>query len=229
MYDVNGLKLPFQDFFNKWDDVYSYGEESRIEALEITPEKKVVVDIGSHVGISILHWAKHFDKVYGFEPMLDHFNCLKENTKNIKNLVLENCAISNEERIMKGAYRTMKNSGAFTLLPDTYQQPKSIRKHRTLFDIPSKKLDSFTFERIDLLKIDVEGWEFEVLKGAKETIKKHKPVLLVEFTGGDWKKSFLKYDPTEYNKFIKDLGYKEVKKVDIDTIYEFDYDNNLGN
>jgi hypothetical protein len=46
--------------------------------------------------------------------------------------------------------------------------------------IPMKTLDSFDFPNIDLIKIDVEGFEGEILKGAMETIERHKPVLVIE-------------------------------------------------
>jgi len=61
------------------------------------------------------------------------------------------------------------------------------RKHfpgENIIDIPSKKLDSFLLEksltRIDFLRMDVEGYEFKIYKGMKETIKKYKPILLME-------------------------------------------------
>lgn len=224
MHIVNGIKFPFKDFFDQWstqknENVLLYGAESRLRALDFVKDRKVVVDIGAHVGISLLHWSAEFESVIGFEPMIDHFSCLKDNTTGKDNIEIHNYAISNFTGEINGAYRSVKNSGSFTLLSETYQQPRSLHKQRKLYKINSYKLDDLSFDRIDLLKIDVEGWEFEVLKGAVNTIKKHKPVLLVEFTGGDWKKSFLPYNVNDYYTLIDNLEYKVADKVDIDTIY----------
>ena len=48
-----------------------------------------------------------------------------------------------------------------------------------------RRLDSFTFEKIALIKIDVEGMELSVLNGALETIKQHRPYVLLEVLDGN--------------------------------------------
>jgi hypothetical protein len=117
-----------------------------------------------------------------------------------------------------GAYRTGKNSGTFQLLDDNYTQP-SKKLPRQLYTIDSKRLDEFTFNSIGLIKIDVEGWELEVLKGAVETINKYRPILLVEFTGGNSSKSLHQYDVNEYQNLINLLEYVSVATSGDDTIY----------
>jgi FkbM family methyltransferase len=219
---VENLHLPFSDFFTKFSDrnsVYKFGEESRLTALENVTKFRHAIDIGAHVGISVLHWKKHFDQVTAFEPMVDHFECLKLNTAKIKGVTVHNCAMSNQEAMLKGAYRSGKNSGSFQLLDDAYLAYTGKRKARKIYDIPSRRLDSFEFDAVDLIKIDVEGWEFEVLKGAVETIKKHKPTLMVEFTGGSDYKSMHRYNVDEYYALIEQLEYRAVVRVDGDTIY----------
>ena len=73
--------------------------------------------------------------------------------------------------------------------------------------------------QVGLIKIDVEGWELEVLRGAANTIIKHQPVLLIEFTGGNSKKSLHSYDVNEYFKIIESLNYVPVATSGDDTIY----------
>jgi len=51
--------------------------------------------------------------------------------------------------------------------------------------VPMRTLDSFDYTDIGFIKIDVEGYEYKVLLGAKETIKKYRPVLLVEQNRGN--------------------------------------------
>ena len=215
------LKLPMNDFFvdySKNHSIYEFGKESRDIALQYVTEFDEVIDVGAHVGISVLHWASIFKTVHAYEPMKDHYNCLVDNTSHLNNTNLHNFALSNEEKLFKGAYRSKKNSGSFQLLDDNYTQP-SKKAPREIFEIVSHKLDNFTFKNVNLIKIDVEGWEFDVLKGSVNTINKHRPVLLVEFTGGQGKKSLHRYDVNEYIEFINSIRYKAVATSGDDTIY----------
>jgi len=218
---IEELYFPFTDFFKDYSNnnsIYTFGQQSRDTALQYVTKYDHVVDVGAHVGISVHHWAKHFNKVSAFEPMKDHFDCLKKNTEQLSNVEIYNTAVSDQEGLLYGSYRSTKNSGSFQLLDSSYKQPNK-KSPRQLYEISVKKLDSFNFDNLNLLKIDVEGWEFEVLKGAIETIKNHKPVLLVEFTGGESRKSLHRYDVNEYNKLIDKLNYQAVATVESDTIY----------
>lgn len=220
MITVGGIFLPWPGFFDKYgDNILGFGKKSRDASLKYVTNFDGCVDIGAHVGISVLQWAPLFKQVTGFEPMVDHYDCLVKNTAHLDNVNVHNCAMSNESQMLKGAYRTMKNSGSFQLVDEAFVATN--HKKTKIYDIPSRRLDEFEFDSIGLIKIDVEGWEFEVLKGAKETIKKHRPVLMVEFThgGGRENKSMHSYNVDEYYAFIDELGYKQVAEVDGDTIY----------
>jgi len=221
IHQIEGLYFPFEDFFKDYaieHSIYSFGQKSRDTALKYVKEHAHVVDIGAHVGISVHHWSNIFNKVTAFEPMIDHFSCLEKNIQHLKNVESYNIAISNTEGNLYGSYRSTKNSGSFQLLDSDYKQPNK-KSPRQLYEISVKKLDSFNFTDLNLLKIDVEGWEFEVLKGAVETIQKHKPILLVEFTGGESRKSLHRYDVAEYQKLILELDYEAVETIESDTIY----------
>lgn len=215
------LKLPEDSFFNGLksnNEILNFGKLSRDIALNFIKERRSVVDIGSHIGISVIHWAETFQRVYAFEPMKDHYDCLVENTKNFDNITYYNYAISNENTEKMATYRTSKNSGSFQLLDEDYQQP-SKKSPRKIYSVETKKLDEFNLKDVDLIKIDVEGWELEALRGSVETILKNTPVLIVEFTGGNSKKSLHRYDVNEYYKFIEHINYVPVGSYDDDIIY----------
>jgi hypothetical protein len=127
--------------------------------------------------------------------------------------------MSNESRMLHGAYRTMKNSGSFQLVDDEFVAVN--HKKARIYDIPSKRLDDFGLNDVDMIKIDVEGWEFEVLKGAEQTIRRCQPILMVEYThgGGRENKSMHTYDVAEYQAFVDSLGYREIIELGGDTIY----------
>jgi hypothetical protein len=215
---INGLEFPFEDYFQKHSgNILLFGQNSRDAALAHVKNWRTVVDIGAHVGISVHCWASRFEQVIAFEPMVDHYGCLVENTKKFSNVTTHNCAMSNQTAMLKGAYRTLKNSGSFQLVDDEFIRTN--RKSTTIYDIPSRRLDEYELTDVDLIKVDVEGWEFEVLKGAQETIRRCQPTLMIEFTGGGARKSMTSYSVDLYHKLINDLGYHSVASIDDDTIY----------
>lgn len=221
MIEAGGIFLPFAGFFDKFgDNILGFGKRSRDESLKYVTNFDKCVDIGAHVGISVLQWAPLFKQVTGFEPMVDHYDCLVKNTAHLENVTVYNCAMSNQSSMLKGAYRTMKNSGSFQLVDEEFVEVN--HKKTKIYDIPSRRLDEFTFDSVGLIKIDVEGWELEVLKGAAQTITQHRPVLMIEFThgGGRENKSMHSYDVADYYKLIEDLQYDQVAEVDGDTIYK---------
>ncbi|MGC8691602.1 MAG: FkbM family methyltransferase [Thermoplasmata archaeon] len=68
----------------------------------------------------------------------------------------------------------------------------------------TRTLDSFNLEKVDILKIDVEGFECDVVEGAINTISKHKPKIIIETHG-----SRLRDKCTE---LLGSLGYRVVRK-----------------
>ena len=77
-----------------------------------------------------------------------------------------------------------------------------------------KSIDSFNIQQVDFIKIDVESYEYEVLKGAENTIKTNKPILGIEI--------LKKYQPnhTEIVQYVKSLGYEKIAKLTHDVIFK---------
>ena len=78
---IEGLYFPFIDFFKDYslnNSIYTFGEKSRNASLKYVKNYNHVIDVGAHVGISVHHWSKVFNKITAFEPMIDHFDCLKK-------------------------------------------------------------------------------------------------------------------------------------------------------
>ena len=78
------------------------------------------------------------------------------------------------------------------------------RKEGTERIVQQKTLDSYNFKTVDLIKIDVEGHEFRVLKGGENTIKKYSPIIIIEDNGSDekWGKETGAID------LLKEMGYE---------------------
>ena len=87
---------------------------------------------------------------------------------------------------------------------------------------PVKTLDSFAIPHVDLIMIDTEGYEKHVLKGAETTIKKHKPVLVIEFHRTfnnkiDNLTAKFGYTLADLQTYVESLGYRSlayISKVD---------------
>lgn len=210
----NNIIDPDHEYFTGRNNT-SWNSKGRQVVMNMIENKKAVIDIGAHVGITTVHWLDNgFSHVHAFEINPSHFECLAENTAEYNNrVILYPYGCSFEEKTVKAGYRTFKNSGSFQMLDDTTASkfaPESV------FEVSVKRLDTHTFDNISLIKIDVEGWELEVMKGAVNTIKQHRPVLFVEYMKGDHRKTFHKYDNNEFIKILEEIDYVAVANPDID-------------
>ena len=142
----------------------------------IPKEGDIVFDVGSHIGFFTIHAAKkcgNKGKVYCFEPNPDTFKRLKKNIdiNDLINVNSNNIAISDEKGLIKlrigesSEGSTIMESGSLEFYSD-YTEIESI----TLDEI----ISSENIKKIDILKIDAEGAEVLILKGA---IKKTIPIV----------------------------------------------------
>jgi FkbM family methyltransferase len=106
--------------------------------------------------------------VLAFEPMPLHQDCWRKNMEGIENAGLYEFALGENKGMVKLETRTPGSSG------DTQVRPGEVGT------IPMETLDSFNFQEVDLIKIDCEGFEEFVLRGAVETLERCKPCVIVE-------------------------------------------------
>jgi FkbM family methyltransferase len=156
------------------------------------------IDVGSHYGCHSLIASEMCEKVYSFEPQKILFDIQVKNFKdnNIMNVKVFNNGLSNKNEILtmnKLDYeQSWINSGDVSVGLDGEE-------------ISLKKLDSYEFENVGIIKIDVQGYEKFVIEGALETIKKFKPILIVEFESGQLQK--FGYGPKDLFDYIRSLDY----------------------
>ena len=135
----------------------------------------IAVDVGACFGLYTVIFSKIVGNdgcVYAFEPDPYMFRLLKANIKmlHLENVFAANIALGENNRTSK-FYVT--NGGMSSLQPMTGL--------RNVIETHVRKLDCFHFEKMDWLKIDTEGTEHLILEGAKETIERCNPKLLIEF------------------------------------------------
>lgn len=161
-------------------------------------QSSIVLDIGANIGNHTVYWGNitNVKKIYSFEPIKSTYEKLKTNIKinNLENKVkIYNNGVGRcHSKANIDNYDTT-NCGASTI---TICQDGEI-------DIIS--IDSLNIkEKISLIKIDTEGFELDVLYGAIETIKKHKPIIYVEVDA---------INLQEIESFFEKINYKKEKQV----------------
>jgi len=161
--------------------VYGTWEPEVISAVSETVQPGMtVIDIGAHIGYYSLLFAKLVGpsgRVFSFEPLPGNFELLQKNVQlnHLQNIHLRNQAVySRSERITITVPDDQPNPGSGSL----YQCNGAKQYH-----VDATSIDDFCKEGslcLDVLKMDVEGAEYDVLLGASSTIKRCQPILLIE-------------------------------------------------
>ncbi len=180
-------------------------------------EDAVVIDIGANIGLVTSSCAvlSPKGKIYAFEASPSIYKFLRKtvNENKFSNVKIFDIALSDKKRILK-FYEDNKFLAGSRVVTNNYQNDKIIKVPAMPFDKIVKNLD---LKKIDIIKLDVEGHELQVLKGAAKTIKKYQPHCLIEFNSYSmiWINRQL---PQDFMKYLKTLFPR---------IYAFDR-KNLG-
>ena len=169
----------------------------------------LAVDCGANLGVHTVEWAKYMTEwgvVVAFEAQERIYYALAGNIaiNNCFNARAINAAVSNRSGCMKipqPNYLANASFGSLELkkMDRTEFIGQSIDySEEKMVNVPMVHLDSFSFPRLDILKIDVEGMELEVIEGAATCISKYRPIMLVEA---------LKTDPGALQAQLESLGY----------------------
>ncbi|WP_114765997.1 FkbM family methyltransferase [Vibrio rhodolitus] len=154
--------------------------EELFHQLGVDTSKYTAIDIGANIGNHTIMFSKFFKEVISFEPNPNTFKLLSFNTHLINNVNINNVGIGNKEEDLT-LYENPTNMGGAST--------KTSREKSRGIDITIKKLDSYlpdTLENVGLIKIDVEGMEYQVLQGSLSIIEKNKPVIIFEQSVSDF-------------------------------------------
>jgi FkbM family methyltransferase len=166
MKQVHGWWLPDEDtHFEHYFNAQKHSEyqlQQRQKALAYVDKFDLALDIGGHVGFWSKPLSEKFAKVIAFEP---HQPFIDLFTLNAPKAEIIKVALGETEGQAELKTPT-DNSGM------AYLQEGS--------GVPIKTLDSYGFNDIDFIKIDCEGYEFPIVKGASQTLKRCRPVVIVE-------------------------------------------------
>ena len=169
----------------------------------------VAIDCGANIGVHTIEWGTHmtgWGSVLAIEAQERIYYALAGNIaiNNCFNAIAVHAAVSSESGLLSiptpnylvpSSFGSLelrqRNGNEFIGQPIDYAQNTStVRK---------VALDDFKLPRLDLIKLDVEGMELEALEGARETIKRTRPIMLVEK---------IKADATELRQWLTAHGYE---------------------
>ena len=136
---------------------------------------KQSLDIGANMGVITLYLSKYSSHVYCFEPLPGLAEYLKHKFQGC-NVSVENCALGNSNDRMSINLPSTGNSRfeSRASLVHTYEDEYILGNKVTdveKIEVSVKRLDDYQFDNIGFIKIDVEGYEFQVLLGGEKTIR----------------------------------------------------------
>ena len=171
----------------------------------------IVIDIGANLGSYIVPLAKQHSHLQfeAFETQRIIYYQLCANTflNRLSNVYAHNVGISNETRITSYVlpnYSEETNIGAFSIDFDTRLKDYEVKSEGVTERMIIIPLDAMQYEKIRLIKIDVEGHELQVLQGAEHTLRENNypPIIFESWTWKFPEKRRAVFD------HLENLGYK---------------------
>jgi FkbM family methyltransferase len=161
-------------------------KELKTFILKMQKNYRVVVQAGGNCGLYPLYLSEMFERVFTFEPDPVNFYCLSHNCKNSK-IIKYNTALGNTCGFLNISNEDPTNNGMV----------KVTKEGTTVYGMT---VDSLNLDVVDLLFLDVEGFEYNVFLGAKNTIKRTRPTIIFEITS----------NKEEISDFLEKLDYQLV-------------------
>ena len=139
-------------------------------------QRRVAIDVGASYGFVTEYLSQSFDEVKSFEIVPQIRQCLEINVndREMDNVEVFPYGLSNEEKTIDIWFNPL-----YTGHSSAYMNSDINREGDTI-ECEVRTLDSFQFENVDFLKIDVEGAELDVLRGGMNTIETHRPIITTE-------------------------------------------------
>lgn len=160
------------------------------------PSRDLVVDGGAYVGTFSMHAVARFTRVIAFEPAPDNFECLLANA---------GAQVACRQACLAAA------SGRDRMAPHERAKTHGWRRHEDgELEVDAVALDDLALGGLSLLKLDLEGGEYDALRGSLRTLVRHRPAVLIEE----------KVDPDRRSsRLLEALGMHEVWRMKHDVFF----------
>lgn len=183
----------------------------------LLPKDATVLDIGANIGIMAVWLAQSCPKgqVHAFEPIPENFEALKRIVGHFKlsNVTLHDIALGDEPGAIKMVMPEVQNVKMQGLSHVVHESIPDFNEGN-FYEVPVKTLDSMTeIGPVQGIKIDVENFEYFVLKGAGHLLERDKPVVYAELWANENREKCF--------EFMRGLGY-QVQVLEGKRLLEFD-------
>jgi FkbM family methyltransferase len=176
----------------------------------ITPDDKVIIDLGANIGLVSIHLSPYADKIISVEPTPNHFSILEHFTKDIPNIYR-----------LQGAISDKRETTSFYLLDDTTENSLISEKGGAEIQVETYTLkdiiDLYNLDIVDFVKIDIEGSEIKFLSLENiETLNNYVKKFFIEFhyVNGKTYGELREY----YQDIFKTAGWN-TELVSVDVLY----------
>ncbi|MCS7074324.1 MAG: FkbM family methyltransferase [Bacteroidia bacterium] len=180
--------------------------------LDTLRSAQVILDIGANIGSSALFFASQNPtaQILAFEPHPDTFQRAIENIRlnAYQNIELFNVGLGHTVGTLKLYEVNERNPGMNRILPGEFSFPYREIQIEVLDQVLKQK----NINRIDFLKLDVEGFEYAVLRGAAEILSQSKPVLYIELDDDNLREN--QSSAQELLELLYQYGYREFIRAD---------------
>jgi FkbM family methyltransferase len=140
----------------------------RRRSIDLCKNRDLALDIGANVGLWSRDFVGSFARVIAFEPVALFRECLEHNVQGT-NFEVQPIALGDQDT-QGTMIITEDNSGHSHLDPATMGTG----------NVKVVRLDTLNFDDVSYMKIDCEGYEYRILQGAEQTIRRCRPVVVIE-------------------------------------------------
>lgn len=206
---IGNYLFPSSDtHFDRWMLEGEYQKKQRDALFEYMEERRpieYIADVGAHVGLwsrPMMHRA-NTKYIWAFEPNSSVRECYVLNMGGFENYSIYPVALGHKN--MKGFLNVETDNSGNTNVHPTRSGNTEIRT-----------LDSFNFEHLDYIKVDVEGFEYNFLQGAVDTLNRCRPFVHLEMKSKNMRNS-----KDDFYRFMKNIGYSQVMKIGAEVLYDY--------
>ena len=212
-YEDGVIQIDTRSFVEWWIYMYGSFEGGAVDLLRrLIHPGSVVIDVGANVGTFALPFARAAGSLHAFEPHPRVRARLIENIalNNLRNTVVSDLALSDEtgSAVLFGAAHANQMQGSMV------QRDPSAESIVCPMDTLDNYVSRAACDRVDLIKVDVEGAEHKVLLGAKNVLTEHRPALYVEVNPaylGQFGSS-----PQMLGEYLRGLGYSLWNNLEVE-------------
>lgn len=190
----------------RYEDDYLETVFGWLATIDGRMKQKIALDIGANIGNHSLFFSKYFRIIHAFEPNPRTFELLRFNAAGSANIVAHPRGLSDSDEVGVLRENPTNMGGTFIELDARATEASGAEVSLGTLD---KFAEMHGLEDISLIKIDTEGFEARILRGARGVIAANRPIIIFELSPGD----FDTHGASEVVKILEGQGYSFVSIV----------------